>query len=215
MAEDSSFGIYTKRVLEQVKPDHSIKGETVETIDRITRILVEKVMNSVNKILRNDPERKTVSARDIQAGVRLAFPGEIAKHAVSEANKAVTRFNASTETGGKAGRAGLVFPPSRIEKLIRLYSVQTRVSASAPVYLAGAIEYIIAEILEMAGNVTTEKKRQRIKLSDVSTAINGDEELSKLFRDIKLTSDRRAHHEGPIFPYKPKRSSRKADEEDE
>ena len=48
-------------------------------------------------------------------------------------------------------RAGLIFPVGRIGRLIRLKKWSTRVSASAPIYLASVLEYLCAELLEISG----------------------------------------------------------------
>jgi hypothetical protein len=37
--------------------------------------------------------KHTLTSREIQTSIRLVFPGELAKHAVSEGTKAVTKFN--------------------------------------------------------------------------------------------------------------------------
>jgi hypothetical protein len=42
---------------------------------------------------------KTLGSREVQTAVRLILPGELAKHAVSEGTKAVTKFNAATGKG--------------------------------------------------------------------------------------------------------------------
>jgi histone H2B len=39
--------------------------------------------------------RSTLSSREIQTAVRLILPGELAKHAVSEGTKAVTKYTSS------------------------------------------------------------------------------------------------------------------------
>uniref|UniRef100_A0A3B4Z1A7 Histone H2B n=1 Tax=Seriola lalandi dorsalis TaxID=1841481 RepID=A0A3B4Z1A7_SERLL len=41
------------------------------------------------------PFRSTITSREIQTAVRLLLPGELAKHAVSEGTKAVTKYTSS------------------------------------------------------------------------------------------------------------------------
>lgn len=48
--------------------------------------------------------RSTLNSRAIQTAVRLVLPGELAKHAVSEGTKAVTKFTASAPTGKGKGK---------------------------------------------------------------------------------------------------------------
>merc|ERR1711924_230502 len=49
-------------------------------------------------------------------------------------------------------RAGLQFPVGRIHRHLKLGNYGQRVGAGAPVYLAAVLEYLAAEILELAGN---------------------------------------------------------------
>ncbi|PLW12861.1 hypothetical protein PCASD_19946, partial [Puccinia coronata f. sp. avenae] len=75
--------------------------------------------------------------------------------------------------GGKAGgekaasqsrssKAGLQFPVGRIHRLLRKGNYAQRVGAGAPVYLAAVLEYLAAEILELAGNAARDNKKSRI-----------------------------------------------------
>uniref|UniRef100_A0A9J8D8E5 Histone H2A n=1 Tax=Cyprinus carpio carpio TaxID=630221 RepID=A0A9J8D8E5_CYPCA len=74
------------------------------------------------------------------------------------------------KTGGKArakaktrsSRAGLQFPVGRVHRLLRKGNYAERVGAGAPVYLAAVLEYLTAEILELAGNAARDNKKTRI-----------------------------------------------------
>ncbi|XP_035624833.2 histone H2A [Oncorhynchus keta] len=73
------------------------------------------------------------------------------------------------KTGGKArakaktrsSRAGLQFPVGRVHRLLRKGNYAERVGAGAPVYLAAVLEYLTAEILELAGNAARDNKKTR------------------------------------------------------
>jgi len=84
--------------------------------------------------------------------------------------------------GGKSRseKAGLQFPVGRVSRYIR-QQTKSRVGAGAPVYLAAVLEYICAEILELAGNAARDNKRTRINPRHIQLAIQNDEELKKLF----------------------------------
>src|ERR1700709_890987 len=76
----------------------------------------------------------------------------------------------------RSSRAGLQFPVGRIHRLLRKGSYADRVGAGAPVYLAAVMEYLAAEILELAGNAARDNKKQRIVPRHLQLAIRNDEE---------------------------------------
>ncbi len=96
--------------------------------------------------------------------------------------------------GGKVGvksktrssRAGLQFPVGRIHRFIRKGNYAERVGAGAPVYLAAVLEYLTAEILELAGNAARDNKKSRIIPRHLQLAIRNDEELNKLLQGVTI-----------------------------
>merc|ERR1711918_280073 len=80
----------------------------------------------------------------------------------------------------RSSRAGLQFPVGRIHRLLRKGNYAERVGAGAPVYLAAVMEYLAAEVLELAGNAARDNKKTRIIPRHLQLAIRNDEELNKL-----------------------------------
>jgi histone H2A len=64
----------------------------------------------------------------------------------------------------------------------------TRVGAGAPVYLAAVLEYLAAEILELAGNAARDNKKTRIVPRHIQLAVRNDEELSKLLSGVTIAA---------------------------
>ncbi|XP_059375736.1 histone H2AX-like [Carassius carassius] len=98
------------------------------------------------------------------------------------------------KTGGKArakaktrsSRAGLQFPVGRVHRLLRKGNYAERVGAGAPVYLAAVLEYLTAEILELAGNAARDNKKTRIIPRHLQLAVRNDEELNKLLGRVTI-----------------------------
>ena len=93
-AGTASFAIYIYRVLKQVHPDTGISKRSMSIMNSFIFDIYEKVAQEASKLVRYN-KKQTLSSREVQTAVRLLLPGELAKHAVSEGTKAVTKFSSS------------------------------------------------------------------------------------------------------------------------
>ena len=88
----------------------------------------------------------------------------------------------------KSSKAGLQFPVGRILRHLRQRRVAKRVSPNAAVYTTAVLEYLAAEILELAGNAARDNKRARIIPRHIQLAVRNDEELNKLLGRVTIAS---------------------------
>ena len=88
----------------------------------------------------------------------------------------------------RSSRAGLQFPVGRIHRLLRKGNYGERIGAGAPVYLAAVMEYLAAEVLELAGNAAKDNKKTRIVPRHIQLAVRNDEELNRLLKDATIAS---------------------------
>jgi len=86
----------------------------------------------------------------------------------------------------RSARAGLQFPVGRVSRFLRKGRYAARVGGGAPVYLAAVLEYLSAEVLELAGNAARDNKRTRITPRHVQLAVRNDEELNKLLGGVTI-----------------------------
>ncbi|KAK2177568.1 hypothetical protein NP493_591g01034 [Ridgeia piscesae] len=106
----------------------------------------------------------------------------------------------------RSSRAGLQFPVGRIHRHLRRGNYSDRIGAGASVYLAAVMEYLAAEVLELAGNAARDNKKSRIIPRHLQLAIRNDEELNRLLSGVTVA-------QGGVLPniqtvLLPKKSSR-------
>ena len=90
-----SYSIYIYKVLKQVHPDTGISSKGMSIMNSFITDIFDKIANEAGKLVRYN-KKGTLTSREIQTAVRLALPGELAKHAVSEGTKAVTKYTSSS-----------------------------------------------------------------------------------------------------------------------
>ena len=76
----------------------------------------------------------------------------------------------------------------RIGLFLKVGKYSQRVGAGAPVYLAAVLEYLTAEVLELAGNAARDNKKARIIPRHIQLAVRNDDELNKLLGEVTIAS---------------------------
>ncbi|VDM93352.1 unnamed protein product [Onchocerca ochengi] len=96
----------------------------------------------------------------------------------------------------RSAKSGIVFPVSRVHRKLREGNYADRIGATAPIYLAAVLEYLIAEIVNSAGKVTKDNKKVRIDPRHIQIAVRTDDELDKLLSDVTISG-------GGVLPHIP------------
>lgn len=89
-----SYGIYIYKVLKQVHPDTGISSRAMSIMNSFVNDIFERIAGESSRLAQYN-KKSTISSREVQTAVRLLLPGELAKHAVSEGTKAVTKYTTS------------------------------------------------------------------------------------------------------------------------
>ena len=89
-----SYGIYIYKVLKQVHPDTGVSSKAMSIMNSFVNDVFERIAAEASRLAHYN-KRSTITSREIQTAVRLILPGELAKHAVSEGTKAVTKYTSS------------------------------------------------------------------------------------------------------------------------
>ena len=121
------------------------------------------------------------------------------------------RGKSGKKSMSRSAKIGLQFPVGRVALYLKKGKYAERVGAGAPVYLAAVLEYLAAEVLELAGNAARDNKKNRIVPRHIQPAIRNDEELSKLLGSVTIAA-------GGVLPnihsvLLPKKSAKKESDE--
>ena len=89
-----SYSTYIYKVLKQVHPDTGISSKAMTIMNSFVNDIFERIAGESSRLAHYN-KRSTITSREIQTAVRLLLPGELAKHAVSEGTKAVTKYTST------------------------------------------------------------------------------------------------------------------------
>ncbi|CAI7999603.1 Core histone macro-H2A.1 [Geodia barretti] len=96
----------------------------------------------------------------------------------------------------RSAKAGVVFPVSRVYRYLKLAILKRRVAVGAPIYLSAVLEYLCAEVLELAGNAARDNKKKIITPRHILLAVANDDELHRLLRGVTIS-------QGGVLPHIP------------
>lgn len=161
--------------------------EEEETIDVESRPMAHGAKLTVI----TDTRRQVVLSRE------KTVPGTASRDSVAMERPRTPHGSSSGK--GKGGRgvpkstsssrkAGLQFPVGRIGRYLRQGKYASRTSSTAPVYLAAVLEYLCAEILELAGNAAQDHRKTRIVPRHITLAVKSDEELNRMLYGVTIAS---------------------------
>lgn len=183
------FNSYIKKVLKRIHPTVSVDSHALNNFNLMLHHAAVKILDAANTV----KNHSTMDSRTLQTGLRLALPaGDLQRNAIRDAAAATTRYvGAAPGSRGapisRTTRAGLVFPPSLVDNIIRTRGCGRRVGDTASVYLAGALEYLAAELLELSGNSARDNSttgKARINPRNVMLAVANDKDLSHVFDGV-------------------------------
>jgi hypothetical protein len=151
--------------------------------------------------------RLEISSREIQTAVRMRLPGELAKHAVSEGTKFITRWSCRGEDGSASAskKAGLDCSVSATHARMKQLAPTATFGAGAPVYATAVWEYLAAEVLELSGTAARDDRSVFIGPRHIMLSVRNDEELNVLFKGTIPVRFRSALRPPPplFFSYPP------------
>jgi histone H3/H4 len=183
---------FTLQIVELSKVQHpsmkEIDEDALVMLNQLTNIFIEKIMNAANILVKSNGN-KTLDSRDIQTAVRLALPGELARHSVKAATTYITKHDAITAAVEEEKKKspvktqktlGLILKLSSVGEAIDNLTVLDRKKKTSTIFLTGVLEYLLGEILSLVTD------NDSINQRDIYLYINNDEEFKKLLDDTIL-----------------------------
>lgn len=184
------FETYITKLLKQISETNGITSNAKQQLNSAL-CSIAKLISSTVIYLTEIARKKTISDKEVKNALRIVLNGELSKNAVLQGQKAVDKFSVEDNTAkgnSRQDKAGILFPPSILEKFLRNFSYsKIMVTSSAPVCLAAAIEYLTFEIIENASAYAKDNKRVRITIRDLEIGVRNDKELSDFFTKHNIT----------------------------
>jgi histone H3/H4 len=180
------FETYITKLLKQVSDTNGITSNAKQQLNSCL-CLIAKLISSKVIYLTEIAKKKTISEKEVKNALRIVLSGELSKNAIIQGQKAIDKFStdandSSSKGNSRQDKAGILFPPSILEKFLRNFSYsKIMVTSSAPVYLAAAIEYLTLEIIENASSYAKDNKRVRVTIRDLEIGVRNDKELNDFF----------------------------------
>ncbi|OCT79597.1 hypothetical protein XELAEV_18026404mg [Xenopus laevis] len=190
-----SYAIYVYKVMKQVHPDTGISSKAMGIMNSFVNDIFERIAGEASRLAHYN-KRSTITSREIQTAVRLLLPGELAKHAVSEGTKAVTKYTSANLYGthhllimsgrGKGGKGlgkggakrhrkvlrdniqGITKPA--IRRLARRGGVK-RISGLIYEETRGVLKVFLENVIRDAVTYTEHAKRKTVTAMDVVYAL--------------------------------------------
>jgi len=176
------FEIYISKIIKDISPENGITTNAKQQLNSVTCIILKIIANKV-VILTEIAKKKTISEKEVKNSLLISLPNKLSLEAVENGEKALQKYIDvdSEKRISKQERAGIIFPPSQTEKFLRNFGyLKIMVSKGAPIFLAGALEYIVSKILSSSIKVLN-NSHVRITIRDLEIGVRTDDALNCLF----------------------------------
>ena len=166
------FEHYICNILKQVCPERDITRDAKSQLNELAILTCKLISKKIGEI----KNKKTITENDVEASIKLIFDGQLSQKSIQEGKRCLQIYtnNIDKEGNSKKSKADLLIPPSMLEKFLR----PSRISNSSPIFLAGVIEYFLAQVIELSN---LSKKGVRITLNDLENGIRSDKEIDSYF----------------------------------
>ena len=171
------FEHHIRKILKEIAPERDLTQHAKVQLNDLAMITCKLIKQKMLSVLYSSRKR-TITSLEIEASIKLLFIGQLSQKLQDEGKKCVQQYIDNSKTKELKGqsrhsKAEILIPPSILERILRTEMFQ--MGFSAPIFLAGVIEYFLAQILQLSVLVS---KNIRITIHDIENGIKSDRELS-------------------------------------
>lgn len=178
--KNETYASYIQKIWKTTHPGLQISSTSMKVLNGIVKDTFTAIATETKSILEQS-KTVTMSSRSVQTATRLVLVGDLAKQGDLEGVDAVKKEDS-------------VFPVGRLHRYLKDGPYAKRVSRRAALYMAGVLQYLVTEILEVAGTAMQDARKKTLTPRHLSLAIKSDEELDKVLGSSTVAS-------GGIRPY--------------
>jgi len=183
------FETYISKVLKQISASNGITNNAKQQLNSILCHITKHIsMLTVKLTLAG--KKKTISLKEVENSLTLVLSGKLLENSFKEGRKSCDNIsnNEKNINSSRQNKAGIIFPPSLVEKFLRDFgSSNIMIGSLSPIFLASVLEYICFEILDLSVNYCKENKHVRITIRDLELSVRNDIELNDLFVKLNMS----------------------------
>ena len=184
------FEIYIPKIVKNISETNGITNNAKQQFNSVL-CFVSRIISHKAYDLSILAGKKTISDKEIRNTLKFILPENLSVSSIKHADIALKAFTNKTETVkgmSRQEKSCVVFPPSIIERFLRNFGFnKIMVTSNAPIFLAGAIEYIASEIIENGSTQARDKKHIRITVRDLELGVRNDKDLNNFFNENKIS----------------------------
>ena len=183
------FETYISKVLKQISPSNGITNNAKQQLNSILCHIMKHISMLTVKLTMAG-KKKTISLKEVENSLTLVLSGKLLENSLKDGRKSCDNIsnNEKNVNSSRQNKAGIIFPPSLVEKFLRDFgSSNIMIGSLSPIFLASVLEYICFEILDLSVNYCKENKHIRITIRDFELSVRNDVELNNLFVKLNMS----------------------------
>jgi len=183
------FETYISKVLKQISPSNGITNNAKQQLNSILCHIMKHISMLTVKLTMAG-KKKTISLKEVENSLILVLSGKLLENSLKEGRKSCDNIsnNEKNINSSRQNKAGIIFPPSLVEKFLRDFgSSNIMIGSLSPIFLASVLEYICFEILDLSVNYCKKNKHIRITIRDFELSVRNDVELNNLFVKLNMS----------------------------